>query len=566
MASFLIYVFESGICLTIFYLGYLLFFRKETFFTFNRLYLLGSMIIAISLPALHWQIELGSNSYLLKTAKEVNKVKSYYERVILLTDPNYDPVWLKNEQENSGFLKQFINKQSVLVKAIELGKSINYPMLFYRFYLWGVVFFILRFVLLLFSLIGLIKQSEVEEKDHIKLVKISEELPSFSFFNWVFINVNLLSKDEFDKVWAHEIVHVKQKHSIDILLAQCLIIFQWFNPLLWRVKKSLKTCHEYIADEQVVTQGFGLFDYQSLILGQLISIRSVDLVNNFNLLSIKKRIAMLNKNKSKQSAKLKVFVILPLLVASFVFFADMKFPELSTKVMGNNKANVKKVGLPYAYQVKKIDKNEISLRLIVGNDEISDGDKTYAYTDIAKIVSKKKSNDDASNKKVILLEIDENEPMKFVDVIKQELRENSLFRIAYKVNTSNSNANEIYALVNLLPPMDAILLEESELMKNGTALFKMDKLNNNSPSEMAVNLAKFIRENPKYVMVYSYDNSTSYSEYIEHIDIIYKTIYDLRDEYVANTGKKWFELDESEQKEVKMKYPLTLTLNNTDRD
>lgn len=567
MAKFLIYVFESGICLTIFYVGYLLFFRKETFFTFNRLYLLGSMMLALLLPALHWQIELNSNPYLLKTAEEVNKVKGYYEHVIMLTDPNYDPAWLNNKKKQSGFINQFIDSRQGIKNALAFGKSINYPMLLYRLYLSGIVFFLLRFVLLVFSIISLIRRNEIELKDRVKLVKISEEMSSFSFFNWVFINVNVLNNEEFEKVWAHEKVHVQQKHSIDIMLAQCLIIFQWFNPLLWRVKKSLKTCHEYIADKQVVTQGYELFDYQSLILGQLISIRSVELVNNFNLLSIKKRIAMLNKNKSKQRAKLKVFIILPLLVAGFVFFADMKFPELSKNVMGNSKeANVKKVSLPYAYQVKKIEKNEISLRLIVSNNEISYKNIIYAYTDIGKIISKYKSTNDVTGKQTVLLEIDENESMKVVDFIKQELRVNSMLKVAYRVNNSNSSASETYALVNLLAPMDAKLLDESEVIKNGTALFKMDKVSNNTPSGMADNLVKFILKNPKYVMLYTYDNATKYREYIDHIDIIYKSIYDLRNEYVADTGKKWFELDNDEQKEVKMKYPITLTMRNTDRD
>ena len=173
------------------------------------------------------------------------------------------------------------------------------------------------------------------------IVQIDKKVPTFSFFKSVFVNEKLFSHTELEQILAHERIHIRQKHSFDLLIIQLMILFQWFNPLVWRIQKSMKTVHEYLADRKVLEQGYQLFDYQSLLLSQLISIRSVELVNNFNLLSIKKTIAMMNKVKSGFFAKLKAIVAIPIIVVVFVLFADFSLgktnlnagsPDLNTEL------------------------------------------------------------------------------------------------------------------------------------------------------------------------------------------------------------------------------------------
>ena len=192
-------------------------------------------------------------------------------------------------------------------------------------YLSGFTLFFLRLVSLFFWLFLCIKRNPSIRKGRHIIVQLREEMPPFSFFRYVFVNEKVYSKADFDKILAHEITHIRQVHSLDLLFAHSMRIFHWFNPLAWHLHKAIKTNHEYLADEQVINQGYELFDYQSLLLTQLISIRSVELVNNFNLLSIQKRIAMMTKIKSGIKAKLKILLILPFTIFLFLFFADMTF-------------------------------------------------------------------------------------------------------------------------------------------------------------------------------------------------------------------------------------------------
>ncbi|NJO88245.1 MAG: M56 family metallopeptidase [Chloroflexia bacterium] len=149
-----------------------------------------------------------------------------------------------------------------------------------------------------------------------------ETLPPF-LFTLCFVNQRAVSANDLQQILAHEKVHIRQNHSLDLLLAHGLSVLLWFNPFAWLLQKAIKTTHEYIADRKVVDQGFELIDYQSLLLSQLISIRSVELVNNFNLISIKKRIAMMTKNDSGLASKFKAIVIIPFALALFFVFTDM---------------------------------------------------------------------------------------------------------------------------------------------------------------------------------------------------------------------------------------------------
>ncbi len=93
-------------------------------------------------------------------------------------------------------------------------------------------------------------------------------------------------------------------------------------PLHGKSGKALKTTHEYIADRQVIDRGVERTDYQSLLLKQVIGYHSVELVNNFNLKPIKKRIAMMNKNKSGLPARFKAALVAPFAILVFFLFAD----------------------------------------------------------------------------------------------------------------------------------------------------------------------------------------------------------------------------------------------------
>jgi biopolymer transport protein ExbD len=283
--------------------------------------LVASLVLALIMPIIPTQLDINNTSYLGHTIQKFSTFRSYYEEIILITDPEFEVS--KNEKSITQQLTAN-NSQTVPSSfAITKEPSFNWSKLIFYTYIAGLLFFSIRLLLLFYNLYRIIRKNKTIQTEGVTIVSLKEDTPSFSFMRWVFINKEALKPEEFEQVLSHEKVHVKHKHSVDLLLAHIITILQWFNPLTWRIQKSLKTCHEYIADRQVIDQGHELFDYQSLLLSQLISIRSVELVNNFNLLSIKKRIAMMNKIKSGRIAKLKALLVIPILMFAFFFFTNM---------------------------------------------------------------------------------------------------------------------------------------------------------------------------------------------------------------------------------------------------
>jgi len=338
MVSFLLYLFETGLCLTILFLVYVFFFKKETFFKFNRIYLISILFFSLALPFVHISINVTNTNKFEFPFNEIGKFRNYYEQLIAMTDPEYlDSHNLSDNEfdefnsdtypasyviENDSITKE--NSYSQTLKNHSNKKSaLSIAQFLFIIYIIGVILFSSRIVLLFKWIYKTISQNEVKTQDKIRLVKLKDNLPPFSFLKYVFINEKSLITDSHNQIIAHEEVHVNQNHSIDLLLAHILTIFQWFNPLAWWLQKAIKSNHEYIADSLVVQKGYDLYNYQELLLHQFLKIKSVELVNNFNLISIKKRIAMLNKVKSGLAAKLKAFLIIPFAIIAFLLFANL---------------------------------------------------------------------------------------------------------------------------------------------------------------------------------------------------------------------------------------------------
>ncbi|MDF1550158.1 MAG: M56 family metallopeptidase, partial [Bacteroidales bacterium] len=338
MIKFAIYIFESSLCLSILALVYLLFFRRETYFNFNRYYLLGSMIFALLIPTLTLNLRVDNFEGLETPISEIGQFRTSYEKIIFGLDPSYET--LKYQTIKTIFFEEysipgniyFINSETEtpIKNADNIfpseNNNTNHTKIFrliVLIYFMGVGIFVVRLSMLFVWLFRTIKTNPIINHKGFKIVQLEGDVPPFSFLRYLFVNQHAVSHSDLQQILAHEKVHIRQNHSIDLLLAHGISVLQWFNPFAWLLQKSIKTTHEYIADRKVVDQGFELIDYQSLLLSQLISIRSVELVNNFNLISIKKRIAMMTKNKSGFSSKLKALVIIPFALILFFVFSDM---------------------------------------------------------------------------------------------------------------------------------------------------------------------------------------------------------------------------------------------------
>ena len=138
------------------------------------------------------------------------------------------------------------------------------------------------------------------------------------------------------KYFNHEMEHIKQRHSIDLIIMELLLIIQWFNPFAWFIGRSIKTNHEFLADEGVLQNGFSKLDYQELLLTQATGIQVNDLTNNFNISLLKTRIIMMTKTRSTVWAKCKIMFALPAFMVVLFLFSSSSFDQLMAQTESPN--------------------------------------------------------------------------------------------------------------------------------------------------------------------------------------------------------------------------------------
>lgn len=290
MNAIIIYLIQSAVCLASLYLIYWFFFRKDTFFTANRFYLIASILLSFVLPM--------------------------FEIPVFYT--NTDVVYVV-----------VLDAITVTAERIESEMAQNYSIYqtFLIVYLTGAAIFMIRFIFQLLQLAFLIRKFGVSKMYGLKIVIIKSKYSPFSYFNYIFLNEDNLQDKNLKNILEHEKIHIEQKHSIDLIILETLTIVQWFNPFIWLYKSSLKGIHEYLADEGLLTGGMNKRSYQNLLLNHAVGIQINDLTNNFNQSLIKKRFIMMTKIKTKKMARLKFLLVVPvaaILILCFAFSANKK--------------------------------------------------------------------------------------------------------------------------------------------------------------------------------------------------------------------------------------------------
>ena len=238
-----------------------------------------------------------------------------------------------HQQEVVAYLPELNQKASDLVPT---GFFINnWPVLSAVFYL-GVLFMTIRLSLQFISLYKIHKKSNPNTVANYKVRTLNESVSPFSFWQNIYVNPSLHTEKELDTILAHETVHVKQWHSVDIILAELSVVFYWFNPGVWLMKKAVKENLEFITDQKILKKGIDRKTYQYSLLGvgQLNS--SVAIVNNFNISDLKKRIQMMNVKRSSRITLSRYALALPVLLVTTLAFTVSKkeikanLPQLDT--------------------------------------------------------------------------------------------------------------------------------------------------------------------------------------------------------------------------------------------
>ena len=293
MGTFLVYILKSAVCLAMFYLFYRLLLSKETFHRFNRMALLGVMLLSCLLPLVKVTVE---------QASPVNAQVMSMEDLLLMYQWNSEAVV---EEGSRPFHWQ---EGLVLV------------------YFVGLFFVIVRHLWSLGRMLYLIRHSRCERLDNgIRSVVHRRKLAPFSWMRYIVISETDL-KESGHHILVHEMAHIHHRHSWDLLLTEACAWLQWFNPAIWLLKQELQNIHEYEADEEVLRQGINAKEYQMLLIKKAVGARLYSIANSFNHSSLKNRITMMIRKKSNPWARAKYLYVLPLAAVTVAAFAR---PEIS---------------------------------------------------------------------------------------------------------------------------------------------------------------------------------------------------------------------------------------------
>lgn len=273
--SWLFYLLEANLYLVLFYGFYRLFLYNETFYNLNRYFLLISTLISFLLPTL----QLG----FLKPSHYQIHGDIMYE----VPPPPVEPVDVANNSN--------------------LFADVNW---FYVFYLLIAFGFAVKLSFSIYNIIKIWVKAKKRVAGDITLVEVNGESTAFSFFNLLFIHPALANQPA---VLKHEMVHIKQKHSFDVVFFELVQIICWFNPILYFIKKDIKLLHEYIADELTTNNDVQKHEYALFLIQNSFGLRAQPITNQiFNQSILKRRINMLNKKRTAGGARLRLLLALPL--------------------------------------------------------------------------------------------------------------------------------------------------------------------------------------------------------------------------------------------------------------
>ena len=299
MGVFFIYILKSSVCLVLFYLFFRLLLSKETFHRFNRMALLGVLFFSLLIPC----IEVTTRHQV-----EVQQAVLSIEQLLLMAE-------LETTPANVG--------------AVQETSAISWVQIVLLVYWAGILFLACRNIYSLICLFRLVHSGKHEKLEKgVTLVVHNQEIAPFSWMKYIVISRKDLEENG-REILIHEMAHIHHRHSVDLLVADICIFFQWFNPGAWLLKQELQNIHEYEADETVINEGVNAKEYQLLLIKKAVGTRLYSMANSFNHSKLKKRITMMLKEKSNPWARLKYLYVLPLAAIAVTAFAR---PEISEKM------------------------------------------------------------------------------------------------------------------------------------------------------------------------------------------------------------------------------------------
>ena len=406
------YLLESTVCITIFYGLYYLIIRRLTFVRLNRIYLLSSLVIGLSLPLISYQI------------KEVVKIPA------------------RVEYEETSSIPLVMNSSTPLISNNPTEKPFDWSLVLQGIYVLGILFMLIKFSIIVYKLLKIRRIDNGND-----FISTQSKYANSSFFNLIFIDDSNLSENEINQILEHEKWHIRLYHSYDLLFVEILKIIFWFNPILWLYQRSLSEVHEYEVDTRMI-QAHNPQSYAQLLLKIATSTPQLATTHQFSRKPLTDRIHFLfTKQKSVPMKRLAYLSVLPILGAFFMAFSvekvvDYQEVEESSKYFkivrkdsdlvefGNVNVTAYNKVLPTLYLYKdKIaftsGSNEISEAMII---DASKYFKSYGYT--LSVLSKQ-----FDSKKKYLEKIE----ISLVDIKKEKIKSNKKGNDSYPKNNEKFN-------------------------------------------------------------------------------------------------------------------------------
>jgi len=297
--SILRFIVESGICLVSFYLLYWILLRRETFYQLNRVYLISTLVISIALPLLHLPFPVGGPE-----AAFITSISSVGQLIIPSDIKPSEPGVLTQSTQFNWF--------RITVVVYILGTAVMLTKIGF-----GIA-----------KIMKIRGEGIIDNTDTFKIVYTKRNISPFSFFNYVFLRETQKESANVESILDHEYVHIRQRHTYDNVFIEFVLVFFWFNPIIWLYREAIKDTHEYLADDGAIENGNSLQAYKSFILEQVFINPEFPVSSSFAS-RIRKRVVMINLGPSKTSAKVKVLLAIPMTYILSVLFAgqDYKFTQ-----------------------------------------------------------------------------------------------------------------------------------------------------------------------------------------------------------------------------------------------
>lgn len=300
---FFIYSVKVAVCLALFYLFHKLLMSRDTFHTFNRFAILSMMLLSLVLPLVHLSLDSEAG---------INRGTVALEGLVAQTVV----------ADGGNGVSEGLTLTQVLLAA----------------YVLGVVLFVGKALLSVGSLLRLIRRAScVEVRNGIRIYTMQGDISPFSWFRYIIMSEKDWQENRREIV-LHEMAHIRRCHSMDVAVCNMMIVFQWYNPAAWLLKRELQTVHEYEADEAVLSAGVDATHYQMLLIRKAVGERLFSMANNLNHNSLKKRITMMKIKRTNPMQKAKIAFVLPLAAMTVAAFASQKVENLSEKVEQESEA------------------------------------------------------------------------------------------------------------------------------------------------------------------------------------------------------------------------------------